>query len=892
MRLRRIEAASFGALSKRALGDLGDGLTVVLGPNEAGKSSFTALARYVLYGFPTAREKEPQFTPASGGRAGRLVFEEADGRWVIERTEGSHGGPLTVRTIAGAPRPGLHAEVTAGVSALAYKIVFGFGLDELSAIEAQRGSGDDIIAKLYAASAGLHTSPQDVRARLEKEAEEYFAPRGRSKRVNGLLDELHDIQVQIREVRDEGAAFAEDRERLSALETRLAAAQEARAGKRAALAVLAGSVSGYEERIATVEERERELTDLRRQLRAAEEAFARAVPDERVLAAAPGIDVLAGDASAFGQNLADLRAAQAERSQAERVLATALAETGLPAKRALALDAAPDLFAAIEEARDDLRRLEADRDVRAREAQRLGAVAAKAEAAVTPAFEPLGIAPGPEAGRALDALASELDAAESRAGGATSPRIEVPAIVMLVAGVASLVAGLLLGDSTAAFIGGVLALAGALFVVRGYLRGRALPHVQTAGSANGADTFRRRRALDAARSAWRAAEDARNAADAAASDATLSADTLMTRQALFAKRMTDAGLPAATTPAAAAQMITLVREARRASDDLQAKRDAVAALQSRVEAFSARVAALAEGVLGTSGEIEPDAVAGLVGRLKDALAAARDMDARRLQQADAVRDLTERIKAADERVSRGKAEARAILVERGLEDGGSLLALREHLALAEAESREADAAYDQIADERSQLQGALDRLAGEDRGAQLRLSEASVRERLGDAVDRYLVTATAARIVGRAQERYERERQPEVVKRAEEIFRTITGERYVGLSVPLGSNRLEVFDKHAAAKASTQLSRGTAEALYLALRLGLISQLDDVGPGLPVLMDDVLVNLDPERRRGAAAAVADLARERQIVLFTCHPDTAELLAKIAPDRSELTLDRC
>ncbi|KAF0208815.1 MAG: hypothetical protein FD171_456 [Actinobacteria bacterium] len=114
----------------------------------------------------------------------------------------------------------------------------------------------------------------------------------------------------------------------------------------------------------------------------------------------------------------------------------------------------------------------------------------------------------------------------------------------------------------------------------------------------------------------------------------------------------------------------------------------------------------------------------------------------------------------------------------------------------------------------------------------------------------------------------------------------------MGLSVALGSNRLEVFDEHAAGKTTERLSRGTAEALYLALRLGLISQLGDVGPGLPLLMDDVLVNLDPERRRGAAVAVADLARERQIVLFTCHPDTATLLGEIAPDHTRITLDRC
>ncbi len=76
--------------------------------------------------------------------------------------------------------------------------------------------------------------------------------------------------------------------------------------------MLASSVSSYEERIAAVEERERELTDLRRQLKAAEDTLGRVVPDDRVLAAAADIDELAGDVSAFAQNLADLREGQAE----------------------------------------------------------------------------------------------------------------------------------------------------------------------------------------------------------------------------------------------------------------------------------------------------------------------------------------------------------------------------------------------------------------------------------------------------------------------------------------------------------------------------------------------------------------------------------------------------
>ena len=439
-------------------------------------------------------------------------------------------------------------------------------------------------------------------------------------------------------------------------------------------------------------------------------------------------------------------------------------------------------------------------------------------------------------------------------------------------------------------LGGLLVVAGGFFVARGLLQGRT----HRGAGAVGADTFRGRRAVDAARAAWLNAAGAREAAETAEAEAALAAGTYVTRQALFATKMAEVGFVAGTSPTAAAQTIALVREARRAASDLQAKQDAAASLQARVEASCERVAACGGIAFPATPArtVEPDAVPGLIGRLKDAIAGARELVAARGQQEDVVRELKARIAADEERLDRAKGDARAILVERGLEEGGSLDALREQLARAEAETREADATYEEIADERSRLQGTLDTLVGEDRGAQLRLAEASVRERLAAAVDRYLVTSVAARIVGRTQERYERERQPEVVKRAEGIFRTITGDRYLGLSVPLGSNRVEVFDSHAASKATDRLSRGTAEALYLSLRLGLISQLDDVGPGLPLLMDDVLVNLDPERRRGAAMAVADLARQRQIVLFTCHPDTATLLGEIAPDHAKIMLDRC
>jgi uncharacterized protein YhaN len=47
-------------------------------------------------------------------------------------------------------------------------------------------------------------------------------------------------------------------------------------------------------------------------------------------------------------------------------------------------------------------------------------------------------------------------------------------------------------------------------------------------------------------------------------------------------------------------------------------------------------------------------------------------------------------------------------------------------------------------------------------------------------------------------------------------------------------------------------------------------------------MDDILVNFDPERAREAASAIAELANDNQVIVFTCHPETADLLKAQSP----------
>jgi uncharacterized protein YhaN len=86
-----------------------------------------------------------------------------------------------------------------------------------------------------------------------------------------------------------------------------------------------------------------------------------------------------------------------------------------------------------------------------------------------------------------------------------------------------------------------------------------------------------------------------------------------------------------------------------------------------------------------------------------------------------------------------------------------------------------------------------------------------------------------------------------------------------------------------------RLSRATAEQLFLALRLSYIDNLAGAHPSLPVLMDDVLVNFDDERRRAAAQVIAEFAARRQVVYFTCHPATAAAFAEAAGEHTRVDL---
>ena len=186
-----------------------------------------------------------------------------------------------------------------------------------------------------------------------------------------------------------------------------------------------------------------------------------------------------------------------------------------------------------------------------------------------------------------------------------------------------------------------------------------------------------------------------------------------------------------------------------------------------------------------------------------------------------------------------------------------------------------------LQEERGRVENELERLTGEEESSRLRIQRSTLLEQLRDSVRVWSRLTMAEELLDRTRQKFETERQPRVVQHAQDSFSHMTGQRYARLFVPVGERTITVMDGSGSARQPHELSRGTREQLYLALRFGLVREFGDHAERLPVVVDEALVNFDPERARRAAEAFAALSETNQVLVFTCHPATAEMFAEAA-----------
>ncbi len=909
MKFESIHVTRYGCLEDLATPDPLPSIVVVLGPNESGKSTFFSLLTDLLYGFrPATRENHP-YTPWSGGDPeGHAGIRLDDGSTLeIRRRLGSSGrGSLSMDGRTEEIRNQPLAFVT-HVNRSVFRHVYALTLAELASLE---GQSWNIVQDRLVAALGMEglRPAREVAAAFEAEANRLWRPDNRGRpRVRALRGEL----AQLYERRHDAAEL--DR----ALRAKVAAKAEA----EAALAALGEERKRERARREVLEHRLTHLLPVRRDLIRIEELRAaggrRAVLENLPRNPVEHLEMIRnrrGEAATrveeFVRDAAICRET-VKRYEGSRHEAVAAAQERI--RHILgSMETMPDLQRDVAVAEQDVATMAARCDEQG--AALFGVpwqeVSRDALAAVSVQTLLERVGDHEKAHAKLQAeREGERGHALMRLPGATRPGRG-----RLAGGLASLATGLGLavwpafypditvGGGGVAVGAGVGLSAAILIGVTGLIllilqRGAVRRYRQYLRAVDEAE---RQRADRIAELAERENTAARAAAGVVAG--------LPIHPSLLAS-------PGLDLPAAIGRMIELSDRLRERESVLRERREKATSAQAEIRRVRVWVSARVGGEAATDTdalrEVLDDAL-----KAREAASVARQQLARveagRIE-ADNERDAAawelDAFETALKRFAEGGnadrgAQAAAARLEACRRADGlradleretpDLDEIENGIAAAEAEGEtwedlrerldEAASGLDRLTAGAEELQGEVGRLETEIRHLQEGETVAAVEGRIEVVQSRVREAKQSrdrafvlARLVREAERRFRDANQPELLLRAGRYLKQVTRGRYE--RIEMGEVGTESFYLHEPSenrliRVGETMSQGTKEQVYMALRLAMVNHLDSGKQHLPIFMDETLVNWDAWRRDQALDLLEQLAAERQVFIFTCHPAMA------------------
>lgn len=131
-----------------------------------------------------------------------------------------------------------------------------------------------------------------------------------------------------------------------------------------------------------------------------------------------------------------------------------------------------------------------------------------------------------------------------------------------------------------------------------------------------------------------------------------------------------------------------------------------------------------------------------------------------------------------------------------------------------------------------------------------------------------LILDKAMSYLAAAEDRVHRDIAPRLATSVNRRLNSVTSGRYREVRVDPANLAVQVIDKNGRSRPAMNLSHGTAEQIYLLLRVALAEHLVTNGESCPLLLDDVTVHFDALRKVAFLNTVKSLADERQVILFT------------------------
>ena len=154
--------------------------------------------------------------------------------------------------------------------------------------------------------------------------------------------------------------------------------------------------------------------------------------------------------------------------------------------------------------------------------------------------------------------------------------------------------------------------------------------------------------------------------------------------------------------------------------------------------------------------------------------------------------------------------------------------------------------------------------------AELELRQEEAREELERRQTEHAALETALKALDAAHAGLQARFSPALNHLAGDYLAKLTGGKYDKVSL---TRQFEALAEEAGGlqpRRALALSQGTADQLYLAVRLAACKLVLPQEEPCPLVLDDALANFDDSRAALALECLEELGEERQILLFTCH----------------------
>ena len=142
----------------------------------------------------------------------------------------------------------------------------------------------------------------------------------------------------------------------------------------------------------------------------------------------------------------------------------------------------------------------------------------------------------------------------------------------------------------------------------------------------------------------------------------------------------------------------------------------------------------------------------------------------------------------------------------------------------------------------------------------------------------YSAAVLAQELLLKAKQELQRRFAPRISQRAQEIFASLTGGRYQRIALAEDLSVSTAVEGEDTLRGSLWRSDGTADQMYLALRLAVAEELT---PEAPLILDDAFVRFDDGRLKEALKLLNQTGADKQVILFTCQSRERNIMEELS-----------